>query len=473
MAKTVIIGSGFSGHYAALILQDALKGKRDHEITVVNLYPKFTYIPSLIWVGIGQIKAEEAQFELQPVYDKLGINFIQGRAESIHPDENYLVVEVDQKPKRVDYDYLIIATGPKLDFEATPGLGPETGYTNSICTPPHATNTAKNYLELVKRLERGEKATVVVGLGHGMCTCQGAAFEYISLVHNNLKDRGLRDQVDLVWLSNEPRAGDFGIDGFEMKMGPVIFTAEDMATALFEDFGIKWHLNSHVYKVDEKTIHFETKEGENKEINFDFAMLIPRFLGQPIAFLDKEGKNIRDKMCNPAGFIKVDAKYGKTYDEISADDWPRTYQSPVYGNIFACGIAFAPPGTMSRPSTTASGAQLFPAIPRTGYTSELTGKAAALNIADLIAGREPSHTASLAETPGMCVASLKNSWLAGSAATIGLQPIVRNKGVFPEYGRAIDMSAIEVGLAGAWMKKGLHYAFLYKLQAKPFWKAVP
>ncbi len=473
MAKTVIIGAGFSGHYAALILQDALKGQRDHEITVVNLYPKFTYIPSLIWVGIGQIKADVAQFELQPVYDKLGINFIEGRAESIHPDENYLVVDDGQKPQRVDYDYLIIATGPKLDFEATPGLGPETGYTNSICTPPHATNTAKNYLDLVKRLERGGKATVVVGMGHGMCTCQGAAFEYISLVHNNLKDRGLRDQVELVWLSNEPNAGDFGIDGFEMKMGPVLFTSEDMATALFEDFGIKWYLNSHVHRIEEKTIYFETKEGENREINYDFAMLIPRFLGQPIAFLDQEGTNIRDRMCNPAGFIKVDAKYGKAYNEIGADDWPKTYQSPEYGNIFACGIAFAPPGTMSKPSTTASGAQLFPAIPRTGYTSELTGKAAALNIADLIAGREPSHTASLAETPGMCVASLKNSWISGSAATIGLQPIVRNKGAFPEYGRAIDMSAIEVGLAGAWMKKGLHYAFLYKLQAKPFWKAVP
>ena len=96
-----------------------------------------------------------------------------------------------------------------------------------------------------------------------------------------------------------------------------------------------------------------------------------------------------------------------------------------------------------------------------------------MNIADMIEGRTPTHTASLAETPGMCVASLKNSWLKGSAATIGLQPIVRNRNVFPEYGRAIEMSAMEVGLAGAWMKKGLHYAFLYKLQAKPFWKAIP
>ena len=473
MAKTVIIGAGFSGHYAALILQDALKDKRDHDITVVNLYPKFTYIPSLVWVGAGQIQADEAQFELQPVYDKVGIKLIQGRAEEIHPDENYIMVDVDQKPTRLDYDYLIIATGPKLDFEATPGLGPETGYTNSICTPPHATNTAKNYLELVKRLEKGGKANVVIGMGHGMCTCQGAAFEYISIIHNDLKDRGLRDKVELIWVSNEPKAGDFGIDGFEMKMGPVIFTSEDMAGTLFENYGIKMELNSHIHKIDEKVIHTENFQGEYKEIEYDFAMLIPRFVGQPLKYLDKHGNDIKANMCNEAGFVKVDAKYGKSHAELGGEDWPKTYQSPIYENIFSVGIAFAPPGCMSQPCTTPNGTELMPAIPRTGYTSEQTGKAAALNILEMIEGRAPCHTASLAETPGMCVASLKNSWVSGSAATIGIQPIVRNKEVFPEYGRAVDQSAVEIGLAGAWMKKALHYAFLYKLQAKPFWHAIP
>ncbi|MEN8129347.1 MAG: FAD-dependent oxidoreductase, partial [Pseudomonadota bacterium] len=215
MAKTVIIGAGFSGHYAALVLQNALKNKGDHEITLINLHPKFTYIPSLVWVGIGQIPVDKTQFELKPVCDKLGINLILGRLTEVHPDDNHVVVEVNDKPTQVDYDYLIIATGPKLDFEATPGLGPEKGFTHSICTPPHAADTAQQYLALVDRLKQGEKAKIVVGTGHGMCTCQGAAFEYISLLHNNLKDRGLRDRAEIMWLSNEPRPGDFGIDGFE------------------------------------------------------------------------------------------------------------------------------------------------------------------------------------------------------------------------------------------------------------------
>ena len=73
----------------------------------------------------------------------------------------------------------------------------------------------------------------------------------------------------------------------------------------------------------------------------------------------------------------------------------------------------------------------------------------------------------------MCVASMKNAWLSGRAATIGVQPIVRNRDAYPESGRAKDAGAVEVGLAGAWLKKGLHYAFLYKLQARPFWQYIP
>lgn len=474
MARTVIIGAGFSGQYAALVLQDALKHlKGDHEITVVNLKPKFTYIPSLVWVGIGQFDVGKTQFDLQPVYDRLGINFILGRAREVHPDEKYIVVDCDGDSKHVDYDYLIIATGPYLNYEATPGLGPEKGYTHSICTPPHATETARGYRALIERLKKGDKARIVIGTGHGRCTCQGAGFEFISLMHNSLKDQGVRDRVELTWLSNEPRPGDLGIDGFEMQKGPVSFTSEDMVRALFQDYGINIDVNSHVHRIDEKTIYTERFDGSFREIPYDFAMLIPPFEGQHIQYLDKNGNDIKDTMCNPAGFVKVDACYGKSYDDMDCLDWPKTYQNPEYGNIYSCGIAFAPPGCMSRPCTTPNGTQLMPAIPRTGYTSELTGKAAALNIAEMIKGGEPCHTASLAETPGLCIASLKNSWLHGTAATIGIQPIVRNKIAYPGSGRHEKMCSVEIGLAGAWLKKGLHHAFLYKLSAKPMWKYIP
>lgn len=481
MAKTVILGAGFSGQYAAIILKDAIdaiKDKGNHEVVVVNPTNTFTFIPSLIWVGIGQMKVKKAQFELKPVYDRLGIQFIQGLATEVHPDERYIVVDprdgIGKDPIRISYDYLINATGPLLNFDATPGLGPEKGHTYSICTPDHAEQTAQRYLQLVDELKKGRRATIVLGTGHGSCTCQGAAFEFTAQIHTDLTERGLRDQVDLHWVSNEPQLGDFGIDGFETKMGPILLNSADMLEAVYTDYKIYSHLQSHVSKVDEEYIHTEDFDGKFEKIKYDFAMLIPQFRGKPIRYLDRDGNDLGGKLLNPGGFMKVDAVYGKPYDEIDGPDWPKTYQNQIYKNIFAVGIAFAPPGGMSKPRLTPSGAPLSPAIPRTGYTSELTGKAAALNIAEMIQGRDPCHTASMAETAGMCVASLKDSVTRGMACTIGIYPVVRNRQRYPETnGRDLSASTVDVGLAGAWIKKGLHHAFLYKLSAKPMWKYLP
>jgi sulfide:quinone oxidoreductase len=474
MSKTVILGAGFSGQYAALVLEHALRGKGEHSITVVNPYPRFTYIPSLIWVATAQMPVGKTQFDLAPVYQRLGIDTVQGMATEVHPDENYALIQTaDGRTERLDYDYLINATGPQLDFDATPGLGPDNGYTHSICSPPHAEQTAQRYLDLVERLQTGDRARIVVGTGHGDCTCQGAGFEYISLLHNDLVDRGIRDRVELRWISNEPCPGDFGIDGFEVQQGPVLFTSEDMARAVFNDYRIACDTRTAVHAVEADRMHVENEQGEYREIPYDFAMLIPPFKGKPIRYLDREGNDLAGELTNKAGFLKVDAGYGKCYEEIDASDWPRTYQNQTYRNLFAVGIAFAPPGCMSKPCASPNGTSISPAIPRTGYTSELTGKAAALNVAEMIQGGEACHTASLAETAGMCIASMKNSWIRGTAAVIGIHPIVRNKGMYPERGRSLGESAVEMGLAGAWLKKGLHYAFLYKLSAKPMWRHIP
>ncbi len=474
MAKVVIVGAGFAGHYAALIMQDALKGKGNHQITVISRVPKFTYIPSLVWVGVGQMTAEETQFDLKPVYDKVGINFIHGTVTEVHPDDQYVVAQLPNgEIQNVSYDYVIIATGPYLNFAATEGLGPENGYTHSICTPPHATQSSAAYLDLVSRMEKGEKVKIIVGTGHGLCTCQGAAFEYICNIHNDLVDRGLRDKAELMWLSNEPALGDFGIDGLEMRYKGTVFTSEDMVRYVFEQYGIKWEIKSHVKKVEEGKVYTLNLDGEEKEFEFDFAMLIPPFKAQPIKWIDKDGNDITEKMCNPAGFVKVDANYGKPYEELDGPDWPKTYQNPTYKNVFAAGIAFAPPGPLSKPNKAPDGTPIGPTPPRTGYTSELSGRAAALNIVDMIEGREPSHTASMAETPGLCIASMKNHSTSGEAATIAIYPVARNRAKYPEYGRDLDLCIAEVGLAGAWFKSLLHHAFLYKLQAKPGWKLIP
>ena len=143
---------------------------------------------------------EKTRFQLENVYKKFNVNFVVGKATEIHPDDQHVIVEKrdgDHRNFRADYDYLLIATGPKLNFEGTPGLGPDNGFSHSICTGPHAETSRDTYLQEIERMKRGEKRKFVIGTGHPGATCQGAAFEYITNIHKDLLRRGVRDQAEL------------------------------------------------------------------------------------------------------------------------------------------------------------------------------------------------------------------------------------------------------------------------------------
>ena len=72
-------------------------------------------------------------------------------------------------------------------------------------------------------------------------------------------------------------------------------------------------------------------------------MLIPPFAGVGLKAFDKAGTDITGEVFAPNGLMKVDADYQpKPYEDWSKHDWPKTYRTPKYQNVFAIGIAFAP-----------------------------------------------------------------------------------------------------------------------------------
>ena len=472
MAKIVVIGAGFAGHTAALYLSDGL-GK-EHEITVVNANDYFLFLPSLIWVSVDHMKPEKIIFSLQKVYDRRRINFVQGHVREIHPDDQF--VTVGAKDGRLDYDYLLVASGPKLTFEGTPGLGPHGGYTHSICSLEHTVETRDAYLEAVQRMKKGDKLKFVIGTGHPGATCQGAAFEHISNIHKDLQKQGVRDKAELLWLSNERELGDFGVRGVTVKQGKEMLSSEEFIGAAFRDAGIKWEVQRGVKSVDEKTVYWEDFDGNEGETSYDFAMLIPQFTGVPFKFIGRDGGDVSEKVVNPAGFIKVDAEYGLSYDDLvkHPDAWPGAYQNPNYHNIFAAGIAFAPPGPISKPHINPNGLSISAAPPRTGMVSGIIGRVVAKNIVDLIKHGRMTHSERMTEMFAACIASMGDSLWDGSAATIVIYPVVPDMRRYPnEQGRDLFVTHMEMGLAGAWMKRVIHTTFMYKFKALPGWKIIP
>jgi sulfide:quinone oxidoreductase len=483
MARIVILGAGVAGHTAARHLS-RLAGQ-EHKIIVVTPNSKWNWIPSNIWVGVGEMTAEQVTFELAPVYKKLGVEYCQAKAVSIHPEGGesgetpYVSVEYTGSTNMgeagtLEYDYLINATGPKLNFGATEGLGPG-GFSASVCTAQHATEANIELQELIAAMKKGEEKKVVIGTGHGMCTCQGAAFEYIYNVDHSLRSAGVRDKATLTWISNEYEMGDFGMGGVHITRGGYVTNGKVFAESLMVERDIAWITRAHVSKVEKDKIHYETLDGEYHEIEYDFTMLIPPFAGVGLKAFDKAGEDMTDKMFAPNNFLKVDANYTPTpYEDWSAGDWPKNYQNPLYKNIFAAGIAFAPPHPISKPQKSPNGTMISPTPPRTGMPSANIGKAVALSIVDMLNGAAaPTHTASMAEMGAACVASTGKGFFKGTAASMTVYPVVPDYEKYPIYGRDMKLTYGEVGLAGHWMKYALHHMFLHQAQARPGWTMIP
>ncbi len=487
MARLVIMGAGVAGHTAASFAAKWL-GK-DHEVVVVTPNSQWNWIPSNIWVGVGEMTKDEVTFPLAPVYKKAGIDYRQAKAVSIHPegkegsDAPFITIEYTGQDKagqteELTYDYLINATGPKLNFGATDGLGEgsEMGsHTVSVCTADHAVHASHELEARIEKMRKGERQTFLVGTGHGMCTCQGAAFEYIFNIEHKLKEEGVRDMADIIFITNESFLGDFGMGGLHFKAGGYVTSSKVFAESLYAERGIDWILGAHVNKVEEGKVTYEALDGEFDEQEFDFAMLIPPFAGVGLKAYDKAGEDITDKLFAPNGFMKVDADYTpKPYEEWKASDWPRTLQNPDYKNIFAAGIAFAPPHLISKPMQSPNGTPINPTPPRTGMPSAMMGKAVAASIRDMINGAaEPTHTASMAEMGAACVASAGKGLLNGTAAAMTVFPIIPDFEKYPGTGRDINGTTGEVGLAAHWVKHILHHAFIWKAKLKPGWTLIP
>lgn len=484
MARLLILGAGIAGHTAALHAKKRLGS--NHEVVVVSPNSNWNWIPSNIWVGTGYMKPEKVTFPLPPVYQKTGIVFHQARAFAIYPEGDltvtkpFVVVEYTDKERqgqveKITYDYLINATGPKLNFDATKGLGPGKN-THSVCTYIHAAETAQALKELIERMKKGENKTLLIGTGHGSCTCQGAAFEYLFNAEFELRRQGVRQRAKVIWISNEYELGDFGMGGMFIRYGGYITPSSIFTQSLYTERGVEWITRAHVKEVTEGETLYENLLGEEKSVKHDFAMLLPPFSGVGLKAYDLRNNDITGEIFLPNGFMIVDADYTKKpYEEWKAEDWPGTYQNPKYKNIFAIGIAFAPPHAISKPMVNCNNIPIFPTPPRTGMPSGVMARTTAFNIADMMNGKtdRPTRKSSLARMGAACIASAGANFLKGTAAAMTVYPIVPDFEKYPDSGRDLRYTSGEIGLAGHWVKHLLHHAFLYKAKAKPFWRMVP
>ncbi len=347
MAHIVILGAGTGGMPAAYEMREAL-GK-EHKITVVNAVDYFQFVPSNPWIGVGWRERDDITFPIRPYLERKGIDFVAQRVDKIDADNSTLELANGES---LAYDYLLIATGPKLAFEEVEGLGPE-GYTTSVCTTDHAEHSNKVYQQFVT-----QPGPVVIGAVQG-ASCFGPAYEYAFIVDTDLRKRKIRDKVPMTFVTSEPYIGHLGLGGVGDSKG--------MLESEMRNRHIKWIVNAKVTKVEQGKMYVDEHNADGEvikqhELEFGYSMMLPAFKGVD-AVANVEG------MCNPRGFVLVDEHQ----------------RNPKYKNIYSAGVCIAIPPVEATPVPTGT--------PKTGYMIESMVTAIVNNIKQELEGQEPTHKA--------------------------------------------------------------------------------
>jgi len=363
MAHVVVLGAGLGGVLMAYEMKAKL-GTAD-KLTVVNLGASYSFVPSNPWVAVGWREREEVSIDLAAVFARQGIALRPEGAKRVLPEENR--VELNDGTM-LDYDYLILSTGPDLAFDEVSGLGPD-GHTQSICQIDHA---EKARIAVDALMKSGGPA--IIGAVQG-ASCYGPAYEFAFILETALRRNKVRDRVPMTFVTPEPYIGHLGLDGVGDTKG--------LLESALRERHIKWITNARVTKVEaDKMFVEEVDEGgalkASHELPFAFSMMLPAFRGVS-AILGVEG------LVNPRGFIVID----------------KHQRNPKFPNVFGIGVAVAIPPVGKTP--------LAVGVPKTGFMIESMVTATAENVAALIAGRQP---AAVATWNAVCLADFGDRGIA-------------------------------------------------------------
>lgn len=341
MATIVVLGAGLGGMSAAYEIRAEVG--RGHRLIVVGDGPRFSFTPSNPWVAVGWRTAADVQLDARGPLERHGIEFEPAGAERVDPVANQIVL---RDGRRLDYDHLVICTGPRLAFEEVPGLGPD-GHSHSICTTPHAERAWVAYQAFLQN-----PGPIVIGAAPGV-SCFGPAYEFAMILDADLRQRKLRDRVPMIYVTPEPYVGHMGLGGVGDSKG--------LMERELRQRHIRWITNAKITSVTADAVHATEYDDRGQVVREHvlpqrYAMIMPAFTGVDAV------RGI-DGLVNPRGFVLID----------------QHQRNPKFRNVWSAGVCVAIPPV--EPTVVPTGA------PKTGFMIESMVSAIAHNLAAELSGR--------------------------------------------------------------------------------------
>ena len=289
--RIVILGGGTGGTLTANRLR-RLYGD-EAEIVVVDRDDRHVYQPGLLFVPFGLADPEHlVRSRRAQLLD--GVGFLLAEVDRVEVEANTVhLADGDMLP----YDVLVVATGAALAPEETEGLtGP--GWEHSAFTFYTLDGAAK----LRAALRRFDGGRLVVNVVDMPIKCPVAPLEFAFLAEWFLSERGVRDDVELTYVTP--------LDGAFTK--PI---ASQHLGALLEQKGIAVETEFATGRVD--GVEGRLVSWDEREVSFDLLVTIPLHVGAPFV---ARSPGLGDEL----GFIPTD---------------PHTLQSKAASNVFAIGDA--------------------------------------------------------------------------------------------------------------------------------------
>jgi sulfide:quinone oxidoreductase len=268
----LILGGGFAGVEAAIKLR-----KHNYQVSLVSNRDFLFMYPVSIWIPTGKKKFKDVAIPLDKLASKHGFKVIIDEAVQILTREN----KVELRNSTLEYDYLLLAMG--MSKIKTSGLE----HTHSICGKPDEALIIKE--ELDKIIDRGH-GKIAVGFGGNpkdptaTSVRGGPAFELLFNFSHLLKQKGLRDKVELTFVAPMKEPG--------KRMGEKPYKKLDV---FFKHYQVQKQIGKKIKGFEQGAIRF----ADDSTLEADLIVFIPAGNGHPVITASPEIPTTE------AGFVKI------------------------------------------------------------------------------------------------------------------------------------------------------------------------
>ncbi len=324
MKRLLILGGGTAGTMMANKLYRALDSKV-WEITVVDKEKTHYYQPGFLFIPFGTYTREDVVKPKENFFPK-SVNVEFGEIDKIEPENNLVRLE---DGKKLDYDYLIIATGTEIRPDEIEGMTGDLWHKSIFDF-----YTIEGATALADFLDSWEGGRMVLNIAEMPIKCPVAPLEFVFLADDYFTKKGIRDKVDITLVT--PLPGAFTKPVASSKLSDAL---EKRNIKLESEFAI-----GRVDNEEKKIVSWD-----EREIPFDLLVTIPTNMGTRA--IERSG------MGDEFYFIPTDKE---------------TLRSKEWDNIFVIGDATNLPTS------------------KAGSVAHFEGDILAENFMDVIEGREPS-----------------------------------------------------------------------------------